>query len=81
MRLIASLGHMICYLLTIVRGVNGRMVTVVDFNLLVPHLLEVWILSCEEAIQQAYGRSVVLLKYPFVPEIMQGRAPWVFFNQ
>jgi hypothetical protein len=32
-----------------------------------------WILSCEEAIQLAYGASVVLLSCPFVPEIMQGR--------
>jgi hypothetical protein len=33
--------------------------------------------SCEEAIQLAYGTSVVLLRCPFVPEIMHGRAPEV----
>jgi hypothetical protein len=33
-----------------------------------------WILSCEEATQLAYGTSVVLLRCPFVPEIMHGRA-------
>jgi hypothetical protein len=27
-----------------------------------------------------YGTSVVLLRYPFVPEIMQGRAPEVFLH-
>jgi hypothetical protein len=39
------------------------------------------ILSCEEAIQLAYGTSVVLLRCPFVPEIMHGRAPEVFLHQ
>jgi hypothetical protein len=37
-----------------------------------------WILSSEEAIQLAYGTSAVLLRCPFVPEIMHGRAPEVF---
>jgi hypothetical protein len=32
------------------------------------------ILSCEEAIQLAYGTSVFLLRCPFVPEIMHGRS-------
>jgi hypothetical protein len=36
-----------------------------------------WILSCEEAIQLAYGTSVVLLRFPFVPKIMYVRAPEV----
>jgi hypothetical protein len=40
-----------------------------------------WILSCEEAIHLAYGSSVVLLMYPFVPEIMHGRASEVFLYQ
>jgi hypothetical protein len=40
-----------------------------------------WILSCEEAIQLAYGTSVVLLGCTFVPEIMHRRAPEVFFHQ
>jgi hypothetical protein len=62
-------------------------VKVVDFKPLVPHLwgLEsrqgLWILSCKEAIQLAYGKSEVLLRYSFVPEIMHGRAPEVFLHQ
>jgi hypothetical protein len=40
-----------------------------------------WILSCEEAIQLAYRTSVVLLRCPFVPEIIHGRAPEVFLHQ
>jgi hypothetical protein len=41
-----------------------------------------WILSCEGAIQLAYGTSVVLLRCPFVPEIIiQGRAPKVFLHK
>jgi hypothetical protein len=40
-----------------------------------------WNLSCEEAIQLAYRTSVVLLRSPFVPEIMHGRAPEVFLHQ
>jgi hypothetical protein len=39
-----------------------------------------WILSCEEAIQLAYGKSGVLLRCPIVPEIMHGRAPEVFLH-
>jgi hypothetical protein len=62
-------------------------VKVVDFKPLVPHLCGfesrqgLWILSCEEAIQLAYGTSMVLVVYPFVPEIMHGRAPEVFLHQ
>jgi hypothetical protein len=63
-------------------------VKVVDFKPLAPHLCGfvriptgTWILSCEEAIQLAYGTSVVLLRYPFVPEIMHGRAPEVFLHR
>jgi hypothetical protein len=40
-----------------------------------------WILSCEEAIQLVYGTSLVLLRFPFVPEIIHGRAPEFFFHQ
>jgi hypothetical protein len=34
-----------------------------------------WILSCEEAIQLAFGTTMVLLRCLFVPEIMHERAP------
>jgi hypothetical protein len=68
-------------------GVRGRVVKVVDFKPLAPHRCGfesrqgIWILSCEEAIKLAYGTSVVLLRCPFVPEIMHGRAPEVFLHQ
>jgi hypothetical protein len=39
------------------------------------------ILSGEEAIQPAYGTSVVLLSFRFVSEIMHGRAPEVFLHE
>jgi hypothetical protein len=51
-------------------------VEVVDFKQLTPHRCGfdsrqgLWILSCEEAIQLAYRTSAVLLRCPFVPEIM-----------
>jgi hypothetical protein len=32
-------------------------------------------------LSKAYGTSVVLLRCPFVPEIMHGRAPEVFLHQ
>jgi hypothetical protein len=38
-------------------------------------------MNSEEAIQKAYGTSVVLLGCPFRPEIMHGRAPEVFLHQ
>jgi hypothetical protein len=62
-------------------------VKVVDFKPLAPYRCGfesrqgLWILSCEEVIQLAYGTSVVLLKYPFVPEIMHRGAPEVFLHQ
>jgi hypothetical protein len=62
-------------------------VKVVEFKPLAPHRCGfesrqgLSILSCEEAIQLAYGTSVVLLRCPFVPEIMHGRAPEVFLHQ
>jgi hypothetical protein len=68
-------------------GVRGRVVKVVDFKPLAPHHCGfesrqgLWILSCEEAIQLAYGTSVVLLRCPFVPEIIHGRALEVFLHQ
>jgi hypothetical protein len=37
--------------------------------------------KCEEAIQLAYGTLMVLLRCPFEPEIMHGRAPEVFLHQ
>jgi hypothetical protein len=41
-----------------------------------------WILSCEEAIQLANRMSVfLLLRCPFVPEVMHWRAPEVFLHQ
>jgi hypothetical protein len=40
-----------------------------------------WILSCEEAIKLFYRTAVVLLRCPFVPEIMHGRAFEVFLHQ
>jgi hypothetical protein len=58
---------------------RGVVVKVVDFKPLAPHRCGfesrqgLWILSCEEAIQLAYGTSVVLLRCLFVPEIMHGR--------
>jgi hypothetical protein len=60
---------------------------VVDFKPLASHHCGfesrqgLWIPSCEEAIQLAYGTSVVLLRCLFVPEIMHGRAPEVFLQQ
>jgi hypothetical protein len=38
-------------------------------------------LSCEKAIQLAYGTLVVLLRCPFMPKIIHGRAPEVFLHQ
>jgi hypothetical protein len=35
----------------------------------------------EEAIQVACGTSVILLRCPFLPEIIHGRAPEVFLHQ
>jgi hypothetical protein len=55
--------------------VMAKVVKVVDFKPLAPHhcVFEshkgLWILSCEEAFQLAYGTLVVLLRCLFVPEI------------
>jgi hypothetical protein len=63
------------------------MVKVVDFKPLAPQCCGfesqqgIWILSCGEAIQLAYGTLVVLLKCLFVPEILHERAPEVFLHQ
>jgi hypothetical protein len=68
-------------------GICGLVVKVVDFKPLAPHRCGfeyrrgLWILSCEEAIQLAYGTSVVLHRCPFVSEIMHGRAPEVFISK
>jgi hypothetical protein len=43
--------------------------------------LELWILSWWETIQLAYWQLVVLLRCPFMPEIMHRRAPEVFLHQ
>jgi hypothetical protein len=62
-------------------------VKVVDFKPLAPHgcwfesRQELWILSCEAAIQLDYGTFVVLLGYQIMPEIMYRRAPEVFLHQ
>jgi hypothetical protein len=62
-------------------------VKVVDLKPLAPHSCgfesqqELRILSCEEAIQLANEMSVVLLRCPFMPEIMHGRAHEVFLHQ
>jgi hypothetical protein len=62
-------------------------VKVVDFKLLAPHRCGIesqqglGILSCKEAIKLAYGTSAVLLRGPFVPEIIYGRSPEVFLHQ
>jgi hypothetical protein len=62
-------------------------VKVVDFKPLAPHCCKVrfptgtWIFSCEEAVQLAYGMSMVLFRCPFVPEIMHRRASEVFLHQ
>jgi hypothetical protein len=51
-------------------------VKVINFKPLAPHCCGfesrqgLCILSCEEAIQLAYGTSMVLLRYSFVPVIM-----------
>jgi hypothetical protein len=63
------------------------MVKVVDFKPLALHHCGfesrqgLGILSCEEAIQLAYGTSLVLLRCPLMSEIMHGRAPEVFLHQ
>jgi hypothetical protein len=69
------------------RGVRGRVVKVVNFKPLNHKRLGLesrqglWILSCEEAIQLAYGTLVVLLRCPFVSEIIHGRTSEVFLHQ
>jgi hypothetical protein len=67
-------------------GLRGRVVKVVDLRSLVPHRCRFdphlgRNLLCEEAIQLAYGRSLVLPGCPLMPEIMPGGAPGVFLHQ
>jgi hypothetical protein len=62
-------------------------VNVVDFKPLADHRYGVEsrhglrVLSCEKAIQLANGTTVVLLRCPFVREIIPGRASEVFLLQ
>jgi hypothetical protein len=42
---------------------------------------QLWILSCEESVHRTYGTSMVLLRCPFVSEIMHGMVPEVFLHQ
>jgi hypothetical protein len=75
-----------CHLL-ILRGVRGRAVKVVDFKPLAPYCCGfesrqgLLILSCEEAIQLAYGTSVGLLWCPLVSKKIHGRTPEVLLHQ
>jgi hypothetical protein len=68
-------------------GVHDRVVKVVDFKPLAPYRCGfesqqgLWINSCKEANQLAYGMSVVLLRCPFVPEKIHVGAPEVFLHQ
>jgi hypothetical protein len=67
-------------------GLRGRVVKVVDLRSQVPHHCRFdphsgRNLSCEEAIQLAYGRSVVLPRCPLVPEIMPEGTFGVFLHQ
>jgi hypothetical protein len=79
--------HTVSYNTDNIWGVHGRVVKVVDFKPFAPHLCGfesrqgLSILLCDEAIQLSYGMSVVLLRCPFMPEIMHGRAPEVFLHQ
>ena len=61
------------------------MVRVVDLESLAPHHcgfeFPKGLLSCEEAIQLAYGTLMVLFRCPLVPEIMHADAPEVFLHQ
>jgi hypothetical protein len=72
--ILKSIYHKV-FIFHILWGVRGRVVKVVDFKSLAPHCCGfesrqgLWILSGEEAIQLAYGTSVVLLMCPFVLEI------------
>jgi hypothetical protein len=40
-----------------------------------------YLLKSEEAVQLAYGTSVVLHRYSFVPEIVHGMALEIFLHQ
>ena len=66
-----------------VRGVRGQVIRAGYLESLTPHNCGfvsrrgIWILSCQKAIQLAYGTSVVLLRCPIVPEITRGFSPQV----
>ena len=65
----------------------SRVVRVVDLELVAPHCCgfnsreRFRMFSCEEAVQLAYGMSMVLLTCPLVPEIMPGGLSEVFLNR
>jgi hypothetical protein len=66
--------------------VRLRMVKVIGWQLHAPHRCDFESsrsrnLSCEEAVQVAYGRSVVLPSFPPVPETMPVGAPGVFLHK
>jgi hypothetical protein len=68
------------------RGIRGwvliSLITACPSLLWVPESRQgLWIISCEEAILLAYWTSVVQLRYQFVPEIMQDRAPEVLLHK
>ena len=73
--------------ISLIRDIHGWVVRVIDLELLAPHWFGfeshqgLLILSCDKSIQLAYGTSVVLLRCPLVPGIMQGEAPEVFLHQ
>jgi hypothetical protein len=68
-------------------GVGSRTVKVISFKPLSPHRFGfeprqgLWILTSQEANQQAYRTLVVLLRCPFVPKILHGGTPEVFLHQ
>jgi hypothetical protein len=79
------MNYTICYMSY--WGVRGGVVKVIYFKPLAPHHCGfesrqgLWILSCDEANQLAYGTSVVLLRCPFVPEKMHRGALEVLLHQ
>ena len=62
------------------KGVRGLVSQIGDLESLAPHRCRfefcqgLWILSCEEAVQLAYGKMVVLQSCLLVPEIMHLRS-------
>jgi hypothetical protein len=60
----------------------ANVVKVVGFKLLGSHRCGfefqqgLWIITCKQAIQLAFGTLVVLHRFPFVPEIMHRRSSY-----